>query len=665
MVQRQRATPHPKERHPLNNRCRGDARQQESVASEPPIRASRRPCHYWEDPANLEQEIRAFIEAHGADPSMPTAHDLDAAGRADLAGAIASHGGYGAVAARLGLRSRYRPRGYWADMAHVDAEVRAIWRELGQPAQLPGMSQLAALGPPGLPGAIYRHGGARAVAQRLGLRPWRTPTRTWAGDLPALARELRTFLRVQADPTRFPALATFRQAGRGDLVTAIRATGGGRAWAARLRVRPQQMPVRYWQSPAGLQALETALRAQIVADPAGHRDLPTIPQLLAAGHPDLVRDVRATGGHRAWRVRLGLISPRHPPGYWHTPETLAAITADLRAFLATQPPPVTIPTPAQLRAAGQAALLAALVQTGGRRAWAARLGLPLRRNSRRLPARHNCPWTPDEDARLQAHWGVWSDAHLARVLHRPISGLADHARTLGLTRETNALRLPTVAAILGIRPSVVWHWCRQGLLAGLAPDRECHRWRIDPAELERFIRQHPERVRPAQMDREGYPYYYNLAKRNQTTSQGHKVKRLWTARENAYLANHYRCRTAAQLSAYLDRPPRAIYMQLWRLRRAGRLLPYKPGHGGGVPRRPWTPDEDAYLLAQAAQIGTPTNPLEGAPPTLAEIAAALDRPVSGVRAHLQRLRAAEHSPEEGAAAVPSSCPASGESEINP
>jgi transposase len=253
------------------------------------------------------------------------------------------------------------------------------------------------------------------------------------------------------------------------------------------------------------------------------------------------------------------------------------------------------------------------------------------------PARHRQPWTPEEDEILRRHWGVWSGPRLARRLRRPVSGLPDRAAALGLGREDNALRIPTIARILGVGRGVVWRWLRVGLLGGIAPDGECHRWRVRPEDLERFIRQHPERVRPAQMDREGYPYWYNLARQTQRFESGRKVKRAWTAREIAYLRNNYRGKTVEQLAAYVGRSPHAVNMQLWRMRRDGCFLPYRPDRGGGASRRPWTPAEDAYLLAHVGRPRTPADPPGRPRITLAEVAAILGRQRAGVAEHFKRL----------------------------
>ena len=67
-----------------------------------------RPPGYWDDFANVELELRAFIAEHRVDASMPTIPELEAAGRHDLVAAVLRHGGYRQVAERLDIARRQR-----------------------------------------------------------------------------------------------------------------------------------------------------------------------------------------------------------------------------------------------------------------------------------------------------------------------------------------------------------------------------------------------------------------------------------------------------------------------------------------------------------------------------------------------------------------------------
>ena len=58
---------------------------------------------YWQDPANVEAELRAQMAALGLPPGgrLPTARELRAAGANSLDDAVRKHGGYPAFARRL------------------------------------------------------------------------------------------------------------------------------------------------------------------------------------------------------------------------------------------------------------------------------------------------------------------------------------------------------------------------------------------------------------------------------------------------------------------------------------------------------------------------------------------------------------------------------------
>jgi hypothetical protein len=62
---------------------------------------------YWSNFTNVERELNTFIATHGVEGVMPTQIELKVAGRADLPNAIHKHGGFSAVARRLGLTSVY------------------------------------------------------------------------------------------------------------------------------------------------------------------------------------------------------------------------------------------------------------------------------------------------------------------------------------------------------------------------------------------------------------------------------------------------------------------------------------------------------------------------------------------------------------------------------
>src|SRR5438445_749981 len=134
----------------------------------------KKPQGYWNDFANVERELLAFIEDHGTPGVMPTQDELTKTKRGDLKNAISKkHGGYPAVAERLGLEftCTAKPRGYWSDFSNVERELLAFIKEHGTPGVMPTAAELAKAGRGDLTGAISNHhGGYLPVAEQLGLK---------------------------------------------------------------------------------------------------------------------------------------------------------------------------------------------------------------------------------------------------------------------------------------------------------------------------------------------------------------------------------------------------------------------------------------------------------------------------------------------------------------
>lgn len=64
-----------------------------------------RPANYWDDLTNLERELRAYMEEHNCEGILPSARVLAAEGKHGLMSGIVKHGGWIAVARKLGLRA--------------------------------------------------------------------------------------------------------------------------------------------------------------------------------------------------------------------------------------------------------------------------------------------------------------------------------------------------------------------------------------------------------------------------------------------------------------------------------------------------------------------------------------------------------------------------------
>jgi hypothetical protein len=131
-----------------------------------------KPPRYWQDLAVIDRELLAFIAAHSEPGVMPKKAALTAAGRSDLENAISRAGGQYATAQRLGLHpaDTRRPHNHWADFANLERELRAFLEEPGRPQGMPTLGELIAADRFDLHYAVQRHGGVRAVAERLGVQ---------------------------------------------------------------------------------------------------------------------------------------------------------------------------------------------------------------------------------------------------------------------------------------------------------------------------------------------------------------------------------------------------------------------------------------------------------------------------------------------------------------
>lgn len=266
-----------------------------------------KPKGYWQNFENLERELRAFIAAHGQAAFMPSTTQLkDAGQRAIVRGIYLYHGSPGEVAARLGLTvaATAKPRNYWTDFDNLEREMRTFLEQQGW-SKLPSSRQMRLAGRSDLLHAIRLHGGASAVAQRLGLRSANTqkPKGYW-GDFFNLERDLRAFLAEQGLGDRLPGPQVFLAQGRHDLLYAMRQHGGMPAVAKRLALQrsSQTKPPGYWQDFLNLESeLRMFLTQQGVVD-----HLPGEKVFQAQHRRDLVLAIRMHGGMRAVAKQLVL-----------------------------------------------------------------------------------------------------------------------------------------------------------------------------------------------------------------------------------------------------------------------------------------------------------------------------------------------------------------------
>jgi hypothetical protein len=207
-----------------------------------------------------------------------------------------------------------KPPGYWKEFATLERELLAFIDEHGVPGAMPTHQTMRSAGRLDLVRGIRSHGGMVAVGERLGLahRGQRKTHNYWK-DPANIERELLAFIAEHGEPGVMPKKREMEQAGRLDLSLAITRSGGQRAVAQRLGLRPadSRRAPNQWADFANL---ERELRA-FIAEPGRPLRMPTLHELVAAGRFDLHYAIQRHGGVGKIGKRLGLAtaSNTRPP----------------------------------------------------------------------------------------------------------------------------------------------------------------------------------------------------------------------------------------------------------------------------------------------------------------------------------------------------------------
>ena len=238
-----------------------------------------RPRGYWKNPQNVALELRKLITEKGLD-RLPTQAELRRGGASSLSSAIDAHGGLALFADILGMDLSVRkPNGYWEDFDNLAKEVKPY---------LVGAKVAASDGPTDL--KIVKEDALSRVSQ--GLPKLYMPTQKQLID-----------------------------AGRSDLIRAIRQHGGSSAVAERLGVsvkRGQGRTVRdVWKDLVRFVRgvdLEDGGSKQVSMESESDYDndeealcivgLPTRQELLSGGRGDLVAALDRLGGFPLFRKYL-------------------------------------------------------------------------------------------------------------------------------------------------------------------------------------------------------------------------------------------------------------------------------------------------------------------------------------------------------------------------
>ncbi len=278
---------------------------------------SHKPSGYWHDFENIRKELLKFVAKHGTDGMMPIDAEFKKANLSHLASAIRRHGGFAAVAEKVGLKfsAERKPLGYWNDFGSVKSEIEAFIAKHGTPGVMPSPFELNEVGCTNLVNAIKKHGGVAVVAERLGLR--RTQSNKPAGywkNFAHIKEALRAFISERGTEGVMPTTRELEVAGRADLIVGIGKHGGLTAVAEKLRLtRPEaKKSPGYWEEFVNV---ENGLQAYIV-EHGTDGVMPTLREMNAAGHSSLAYAINKHGGFLAVANRLGLLLPKLGQTSW-------------------------------------------------------------------------------------------------------------------------------------------------------------------------------------------------------------------------------------------------------------------------------------------------------------------------------------------------------------
>jgi hypothetical protein len=115
-------------------------------------------------------------------------------------------------------------------------------------------------------------------------------------------------------------------------------------------------------------------------------------------------------------------------------------------------------------------------------------------------------WTPEEDAFLETHLGARHVHWIARKLGRSVTAVVVRSKRLAISRRAarDWWTATQVALGFGVDPGTVVRWIRQGKLAatpyGQDHDDRHHTYQVWPADVVRFIEQHPSAFTLAKVD---------------------------------------------------------------------------------------------------------------------------------------------------------------------
>lgn len=244
---------------------------------------------YWKNEANVEAELRRWIQEHGR---FPTKSDLSRSRHSSLAAAITATLGVPEWRTRLGYPASAPRPGYWLDEENIERELRLLINALGR---FPSRTAAAAHGKGSLFGAMQRVHGIDFWYERVQHGRSAKKPGYWQ-DEANVERELKEWVAAHG---RFPTQNDLVRTRKTSLNTAIIRTGGLPAWRTRLGYDLIRKNRGYWEDEANI---ERELRAWI----ARHGRFPSDKALLKTGDNGLRSMItRKKDGIAYWRAKLG------------------------------------------------------------------------------------------------------------------------------------------------------------------------------------------------------------------------------------------------------------------------------------------------------------------------------------------------------------------------
>jgi len=200
------------------------------------------------------------------------------------------------------VRRSERARGFWKDRNNVEKELKS-WMKTRRTDRLPSQKELRQSGCSSLASAIDVHGGLAVFSGLLGVRLSARRSNGYWQDFEVLSRALTPYLRSVnvGNATRggkdcaavfLPTQRQLRDAGRADLLRAIRCHGGSAAVARRMGIGVRR--------GGGWTEQELAQQLIVVAGNA----TPDRRQLVLRGHAELVSAVDRLGGFPYFRHHI-------------------------------------------------------------------------------------------------------------------------------------------------------------------------------------------------------------------------------------------------------------------------------------------------------------------------------------------------------------------------